>query len=153
MYENGYYESSSRDAPLYTYWSVALYDTVHRALINRYTHITWIDKPVCYVEIPVLHTYFIQGFTLVLSTYGIFHGHSRQFCVFDTSMRHAAASWTAPWRTYKTYRWAPRWPKILNFWSSRGNPSQCGWKRTRKKFWVPAFTNYCWDCRFCPIHP
>ena len=38
--ENGYYESSSRGAPLRTVALHAMYDTVHRALINRYTHIS-----------------------------------------------------------------------------------------------------------------
>jgi hypothetical protein len=38
--ENGYHESSSRGAPLRTVALHAMYDTVHRALINRYTHIS-----------------------------------------------------------------------------------------------------------------
>ena len=38
-FENGYDESSSRGAPLRTVALHAMYDTVHRALINRYTHI------------------------------------------------------------------------------------------------------------------
>ena len=37
-FENGYDESSSRGAPLRTVALHAMYDTVHRALINRYTH-------------------------------------------------------------------------------------------------------------------
>ena len=37
-FENGYHESSSRGAPLRTVALHAMYDTVHRALINRYTH-------------------------------------------------------------------------------------------------------------------
>ena len=37
-FENRYHESSSRGAPLRTVALHAMYDTVHRALINRYTH-------------------------------------------------------------------------------------------------------------------
>ena len=39
-FENRYHESSSRGAPLRTVALHAMYDTVHRALINRYTHKT-----------------------------------------------------------------------------------------------------------------
>ena len=38
-FENRYHESSNRGAPLRTVALHAMYDTVHRALINRYTHI------------------------------------------------------------------------------------------------------------------
>ena len=37
-FENGYHESSIRGAPLRTVALHAMYGTVHRALINRYTH-------------------------------------------------------------------------------------------------------------------
>jgi hypothetical protein len=39
-FENGYHESSSRGAALRTVALHAMYDTVHRALIHRYTHTT-----------------------------------------------------------------------------------------------------------------
>jgi hypothetical protein len=41
-FENGYHESSSRGAPLRTVALHAMFDTVHRPLINRYTHSTYV---------------------------------------------------------------------------------------------------------------